>query len=68
MPLLLKTEDETIKLIFYALVVPNLTIPMFISANSWLQTPRRFTEELYASNPPVFTIDIGRESFRVRGV
>ena len=69
MPVLLKTEiNETIKLVFYALVVPTLTIPMFISAGSWLQPFGAFIEDLTSGNPPLFNIDTGSEVFKVKGV
>lgn len=38
MPVVFKTEtNERIKLVFVRLVVPRLTIPMFISGGSWSQ-------------------------------
>ena len=68
MPILLTTDtNESIKLVFYALVVPELIIPMFISQTSWLQPGSRFMEDLF-KKPPVFTISVGNETFKVKGI
>jgi hypothetical protein len=66
MPMLLKTrENETVKVVLYAMVVPRLTIPVFISQDSWFQA---FGGSILMSRNPVYTIRVGDETFTIDGI
>ena len=67
MPFLFKTRDnETIKVVFYAMVVPKLTVPVFISYESWFQA---FGEQTTISvRDSVYTLQVGSEIFTIDGI
>jgi len=66
MPILFKTrENETVKVVFYAMVVPRLTIPVFISQESWFQA---FGGTIIMARDPVYTIQVGDETFTIDGI
>jgi hypothetical protein len=67
MPIVLKDADtnELIKFIFYALVVPNLLIPVFISENALkgLEFKMKGSHER-----KILFFNNGHESFKVKGI
>jgi len=67
MPFLFQTrENETIKVVLHAMVVPKLTIPVFISHESWLQA---FGEQTtFTFRDPIYTLHVGGETFTVDGI
>lgn len=66
MPMLLKTrENETVKVVLYAMVVPRLTIPVFISQDSWFQA---FGGSILMGRNPVYTIQVAGETFTIDGI
>ena len=65
MPVVWKDEDtkELIKFIFYALVVPDMTIPVFMSGSS-LQSNLNFEWDFGEK----FVFDNGQKTFRVKSI
>jgi hypothetical protein len=66
MPIVLKdaNTNERIKFIFYALVVPNLLIPIFSSENALKDLNFKTNG---AREHRIFIFDDGQEIFRVKG-